>query len=112
MAASTIDSIVCISHGSLNGDGAEIPDLKTLMSSVGDKCAPDWYRLGLELDVPVSDLDIIQSDCLGRCQNGMQTMMHLWLKRCVNPTWKQIMIALQRMKNNLLAKCVEKEHLQ
>ena len=112
MAASTIDSIVCISHGSLNGEGAEIPILKTLMSSVGNKCAPDWYRLGLELDVPVSDLDIIQSDCLGRCQDGMQTMLGIWLKRCVHPTWKEIMIALQRMKNNLLAMCVGKEHLQ
>ena len=82
------------------------------MSSVGDKCAPDWYRLGLELDVPVSDLDIIQYDCPGRCQDGMQRMMGIWLKRCVNPTWKQIMIALQRMNNNSLAKCVENEHLQ
>ena len=69
MAASTIDSIVCISHGSLNGDGAEIPVLKTLMSSVGDKCAPNWYRLGLELDVPVISFKVtVLADVTMECK--------------------------------------------
>lgn len=89
-----------------------MPNLKTLMSSVGDKCAPDWYRLGLELDVPVGDLDIIQSDCLGRCLEGMQKMLHKWLEICVNPTWKQIMIALQSINKSSLAKSIDQEHLQ
>ena len=96
---------------SLNGDGAEVPDLKTLMSSVGDKCAPEWYRLGLELDIPVSDLNIIQSDCLNKCQEGMQMMLQTWLKIRVNPTWRQIVIALQRIRNISVAKDIEKEQL-
>ena len=37
--------------------------MKAVMQSIGDKCAPKWYDLGLQLGVPDSTLRIIEKDC-------------------------------------------------
>ena len=91
---------------SLSGDGAEIPNMKTLMSSVATKCAPDWYRLGLQLDIPDSALQVIVADHHNNCEEGV---LHKWLGICTNPTCRAVVTALRKINKDKLAKRIEQE---
>ena len=94
---------------SLSGDGAEMPNMKTLTSSVAMECAPDWYRLGLQLDIPDNALQVIEADHHNNCQEGMRKMLHKWLDICTNPTWRAVVTALRKINRDEVAKRIEQE---
>ena len=83
--------------------------MKTLMSSVAMECAPDWYRLGLQLDIPDSALQVIVADHHNNCHEGMRKMLHEWTKRCTNPTWRAVVTALGKVNRDNLAKIIEQK---
>ncbi|KAL5491785.1 hypothetical protein EMCRGX_G017144 [Ephydatia muelleri] len=70
----------------LSGDGAEKPNMQTVMQSISEECAPKWYDLGLQLDVPDSTLRIIEKDCQNNCKDAIRKMIHEWLHLCSKPT--------------------------
>ena len=83
--------------------------MKSLLSSVAEECAPDWYRLGLQLDIPDSALQVIVTDHHNDCQKGMLMMLQKWLNICPNPTWRAVVTALRKINRDELAKRVEQE---
>ena len=92
---------------SLNGDGPEVPNMKTLLISL--KCAPDWYILGLYLGIERSDLSIIEADHQ-RCEYRLQKMLEKWLDVCTNPTWRVVVTALRSIGKNQLASEIERKN--
>ena len=92
---------------SLNGDGPELPNMKTLLSSL--KCAPDWYKLGLNLGIERSDLSIIEANHQ-QCEYRLQKMLEKWLDVCTNPTWRVVVTALRNIGKNQLASEIERKN--
>lgn len=55
-----------------------------------------WFSIGLELDVPVSELNIIEKDRLGVVEQ-MRTMLNYWLNNVTDPlpSWQVLIDALK-----------------
>ena len=101
--------LLCLPN-SLSGDGAEKPDIVTVLDCISEECAPKWYDLGLQLGVPDSNLRIIEKDCPNNCQDAMRKMIQEWLQLCSNPTWRIVALSLRKIHMNSLADCVEREY--
>ena len=97
---------------SLSGDGAEKPNMKSVMQSIGEKCAPKWYDLGLQLGVPDSTLRIIEKDCQNNCKDAIRKMIHEWLHLCSKPTWRTVALSLRTIHMDSLANDVERKYCQ
>ena len=69
-----------------------------------------WFSIGLELDIPVSELNIIEKDRLGVVEQ-MRTMLNYWLKNVTDPppSWQILIDALKAatVSENSLAKELE-----
>ena len=81
--------------------------MKTLLNSL--KCAPDWYKLGLNLGIECRDLSIIEADHQ-RCEYRLQKMLEKWLDVCTNPTWRVVVTALRNIGKNQLASEIEQKN--
>ena len=71
----------------------KVDDLSSILDELYD-VSPKWYSIGLQLRLPISDLDAISKenqhprDCL-------LEVIHIWLKRSAKPTWKDLVDALE-----------------
>lgn len=54
-----------------------------------------WYRLGLELEVDDSTLQIIQCDTRGDCQESLKRMVQEWFRGYERPTWRKLVDGLR-----------------
>ena len=95
---------------SLSGDGAEKPDLATILQSIGKECAPKWYDLGLQLGVPDTTLHIIEKDCPNNCNDAIRKMIQEWLQQCSKPTWRTIIVSLRKIHMDSLASDVKRKY--
>ena len=72
-----------------------------------------WFSIGLELDIPASELSIIEKDRLGVGEQ-MRTMLNYWLKNATDPlpSWQILIDALKAdtVSENRLAKELEEVH--
>ena len=86
-----------------------IDDLRTVRDAIWDGRAK-WKVLGIELHLPVSDLDVIKEDYfdIGR---QFTEMLALWLQLDSPPTWSALIDALRSPTVGCeeLAKRVERE---
>ena len=55
-----------------------------------------WLSIGLELDIPVFQLNIIETDILG-AEDRMRTMLDYWMNNATDPlpSWKVLVDALK-----------------
>ena len=89
--------------------GGDRPSEKLLNKYVtGDACNK-WHELGLELleEKDVNTLRQIREDFkdVKKCCNEM---FHLWLEKCTNATWNQLIHALKEVQLNYRANQIEK----
>ena len=68
-----------------------------------------WLELGIELlqNEDIAALEMIknnESECSVRCSE----MFKLWLKRQTNASWRHLLTALKRIRQNSLASTIEK----
>ena len=88
------------------------PTLKVLLRELHPVRA-SWYNIGLELDIPHTELDCLQQKCSDQL-DLMREMLKYWLKTAVDPlpTWKTIVTALSSplVNANILAKQLESKY--
>ena len=72
----------------------------------------DWYMLGTYLDVPVCELDKIQSththEGVERCK---LQMLRYWLNNSMNASWRDLAEALEHLKMLTLAEKLKSKYL-
>ena len=66
-----------------------------------------WERLGLELGLEPEDLEKIEMEQRGNVDESKREMLGLWLKNSATScSWKQVAIALERMKEMSLSRSI------
>ena len=71
----------------------------------------DWYLLGINLDLKVSDLEIIRENHAGNSRCCMTEMLACWVLQCTNPTWEAVAKALDLMKERRVASDIKKKYI-
>ena len=83
--------------------------LKTVFNALHSVCH-QWFSIGLQLDVPISRLNIIETDKPG-AEEWMSIMLNYWLNNATDPlpSWKVLVDALKAptVCENKLAKELE-----
>jgi len=84
--------------------------LKTVFRALHSVCHK-WLNIGLELDVPESQLKIIETDRIGS-EERMRTMLDYWLNNYPLLSWKVLVDALKAttVGESRLAKELEEKH--
>ena len=54
-----------------------------------------WYNLGLSLEIPHIELEIIDANHRGSAERSLIEVLQLWLKRSPQPTWEALVKALK-----------------
>ena len=87
-----------------------IPTLKKLLKEL--KKVKRWFVFGVFLDVPVDELEKIESSHqqkdLERC---MVDMLQYWLDNSVSASWKDVIRALEQPNQLVLAATVKRKYL-
>ena len=82
------------------------PDIATLCNELTG--ISDWFTLGLNLGVPHHKLEEVRSNYsvegLSACRR--ETLV-LWLQRTPNASWRDVVAALRRMGENIVAERIE-----
>ena len=81
------------------------PRLRDLISYVH---TTEWYRLGLQLDVDSFRLRQIGKDAREN-QEHLTLMFEAWLKVCKNPSWQDVVQALEAIGERRLAAKLEQK---
>lgn len=80
-------------------EAADKPLLRDLLKKVK---ITEWYRLGLELNIDIHRLDIIECD-ENREEDKLKRVFQKWLEVCSKPSWRAIINALRAIHRNRLA---------
>ena len=59
-----------------------------------NKARPNWYNIGLELDISDDDLDAIENDNPQDSSKCLRKMLQHWLRSDLDRTWKSLADAL------------------
>ena len=71
-----------------------------------------WYMFGVALDIPVSQLDAIQSsNPHSEVERWLVKMLDYWLKSNTDASWKEIVQALEDTEQHVLAARVKLKYL-
>lgn len=70
----------------------------------------NWYRLGLNLGIMKSQLDIIEIDHAQNIDRCKVEVLSYWLRSAKHPTWKAIADALNRMEHHAAALEIKKRY--
>ena len=89
--------------------GHDRPALKLLNKHVRKEVSSKWHDLGLELleqedEERLNEIKINNPSDVGEC---CKEMFQLWLRKCTNATWKQLIQALKEVELNNLATTIE-----
>ena len=89
----------------------DILNVKNLSSEL--TTITNWYQLGLYLNLQTHELNKIQQDHAHHGNDRqMLEMLALWLRRTPNPTWDDVVSALQQMRENRVAENIHQKHLR
>ena len=87
--------------------GYDRPALKLLNKYIRKDVSTKWHDLGLELleqddEENLNEIEANNSNDVSKC---CKEMFRLWLRKCTNATWNQLIQALKEIElNNLAAK--------
>ena len=89
--------------------GHDRPALKLLNKHVRKGVSSKWHDLGLELleQEDEDELNSIESSNPNDVNKCCKEMFQLWLRKCTNATWKQLIQALKEVELNNLATTIE-----
>lgn len=72
----------------------------------------DWYMFGVALDIPVSQLNAIQSsNPHSGVERWLANMLDYWLKSNTDASWKKIVQVLEDTEQHVLAVRVKQKYL-
>ena len=85
--------------------GCDQPVLRLLNKYVVKDVSSKWHELGLELleQEDEGTLNEMEANYPSDVTECCKKMFQLWLDRCPNPTWNQLIQALKKIKLNNLA---------
>ena len=87
-----------------------IPTLKELLKELSK--VEKWFMLGIFLDVPVDQLEKIESSHQQRdLERCMIDMLKYWLNNNVSASWKDVVRALEQIDQLVLAATVKQKYL-
>ena len=91
-----------------DASGQSPPKLEELMANVK---ITDWFRFGLELKIDARTLHEIERDpSLQRITDKRKEVFRLWLNEGEEePSWRTVVKALRTIKENKLARDIEKK---
>ena len=72
--------------------------MKILNRYVVSKYASEWKDIGIELDIDIDELNIIEKDNPGQSKMCFQKTLEKWLKITTNPTWSTLEAALTNVR--------------
>ena len=89
--------------------GHDRPALKLLNKYVRNRVSSKWHDLGLELleQEDEDGLNEIESNNPNDVSKGCKEMFQLWLRKCTNATWNQLIQALKEVELNNVATTIE-----
>ena len=89
--------------------GCDRPALKLLNKHVRKEVSTKWHDLGLELleQEDEAKLNEIKSNNSSDVSECCKEMFQLWLMKCTNATWNQLIQALKEVDLNNLATSIE-----
>ena len=101
--------------GSVNSEfeveATDILNVKNLSSEL--TTITNWYQVGLYLNLQTHELDKIQQDHAHHGNDRqMVEMLSLWLRRTPNATWRDVVSALQQVRENRVAENIRQKHLR
>ena len=80
----------------------EKPTMKDLNRYVTRKYASDWLDIGIELELDLDVLNIIESDNPQKCVACLRNTLDKWLKFNTDATWKTLEIAITNVNRSKL----------
>ena len=80
----------------------KVPTMKDINRYVKRKHAADWKDIGIELDLSLSALDIIERDHPLRSEESFIAMINLWIQSTSDATWKALEVALTNINRQKL----------
>ena len=89
--------------------GYDRPALKLLNKHVRKDASSKWHDLGLELleqedEEKLNEIETNNPNDVSKC---CKEMFQLWLRKCTNATWNQLIQALKEVELNNLAATIE-----
>ena len=89
--------------------GYDRPALKLLNKHVRKDVSSKWHDLGLELleqedEEKLNEIETNNPTDVSKC---CKEMFQLWLRKCTNATWNQLIQALKEIELNNLAATIE-----
>ena len=90
--------------------GHDRPALKLLNKYVRKGVSSKWHDLGLELleqedEEKLNEIESSNPNDVSKC---CKDMFQLWLRKCTNATWNQLIQALKEVELNNLATTIER----
>ena len=71
-----------------------------------------WYPLGIKLGIPSHELGKIEQNYSSDIDRRMIETLKLWLRYTPSASWKDVVIALQRMGENALAERIRDKYIE
>lgn len=82
----------------LGAEPLDVRSLSTLLATIFN-----WESLGIRLGLQMHQLEKIRHDCQGDLEMCKNRLYDCWLRQNTNPTWRQVVEALEQMEENNLA---------
>ena len=70
------------------------PKLKELVDDLHDAAAK-WKAIGVQLELPMAELKIIDMENRGDCNAALNAMLDGWMRQLNNVTWEAVVEALK-----------------
>ena len=86
-----------------------LPTLQRLLEELRN--VDNWFLLGIFLSVPVKQLQKIESLHRGEVERCKIDMLQYWLDNNVTPSWKDVVRALEKTNQLVLAETVKHKYL-
>ena len=80
--------------------GNKTPELSDLYKNIVPKVAARWKDLGLELNIPIHQLEIIEVDHVNHPRYNekcCQAMFQRWLQSTIKPSWDELQKAIDNL---------------
>ena len=70
------------------------------------KWAPTWKELGVQLEIPIHQLRIIEQDYRNDCVRSCSKMLEEWLENDRNASWEVLIKALDKLAESARGKYI------
>ena len=90
-----------VDYNLINTIGNEPLDIRTLSLLLAS--VYDWENLGVKMGIPMQKLQEIRQQYHGNLEMCKNKLYDLWLRQTTEPSWRDIVSALEQIEENSLA---------